>query len=252
MFARRIAVIGTGYVGLTTGACLASLGHHVVCADIDPDKIDRLRQGEIDILEPGLPELVSEGVAAGRLQFREALAFLGARPEADVELIRPLISAQAGAAPPLSFGRVLLLPPRRARVLTVALDDPDGALAALQARVSAGLEQLGVYTPEKRAFRAHVTVARLRPRVQPPRSTELALEPLSFPGEAVTLFQSVLHPSGARYEPLATAALAAGWAGAAGGWPDELLKNLKKSESGRSRKRVSLLFNPFSYAVIER
>ena len=138
------------------------------------------------------------------------LAFLGARPEADVELIRPLISAQAGAAPPLSFGRVLLLPPRRARVLTVALDDPDGALAALQARVSAGLEQLGVYTPEKRAFRAHVTVARLRPRVQPPRSTELALEPLSFPGEAVTLFQSVLHPSGARYEPLATAALAAG------------------------------------------
>jgi hypothetical protein len=42
------------------------------------------------------------------------------------------------------------------------------------------------------------------------------------------------------------AALAAGWAGAAGGWPDELLKNLKKSESGRSRNRVSLLFNPFS------
>jgi UDPglucose 6-dehydrogenase len=74
VFARRIAVIGTGYVGLTTGACLASLGHHVVCADIDPDKIDRLNDGQIDILEPGLPELVSEGVAAGRLEF-----VLGAR-----------------------------------------------------------------------------------------------------------------------------------------------------------------------------
>ena len=79
MFARRIAVIGTGYVGLTTGACLASLGHHVVCADIDPDKIDRLNDGQIDILEPGLPELVSEGVAAGRLEFvlgaRQAICF---------------------------------------------------------------------------------------------------------------------------------------------------------------------------------
>lgn len=69
MFARRIAVIGTGYVGLTTGACLASLGHHVVCADIDAGKVERLRRGEVDILEPGLPELVGEGLAAGRLRF---------------------------------------------------------------------------------------------------------------------------------------------------------------------------------------
>ncbi|MBW0118336.1 UDP-glucose dehydrogenase family protein [Pseudonocardia abyssalis] len=69
MFARRIAVIGTGYVGLTTGACLASLGHHVVCADIDEAKVARLRAGEVGILEPGLPELVAEGMAAGRLSF---------------------------------------------------------------------------------------------------------------------------------------------------------------------------------------
>ncbi|HEX3589947.1 MAG TPA: 3-hydroxyacyl-CoA dehydrogenase NAD-binding domain-containing protein, partial [Pseudonocardiaceae bacterium] len=52
MFARRIAVIGTGYVGLTTGACLASLGHHVVCADLDEAKIERLRRGHVDIMEP--------------------------------------------------------------------------------------------------------------------------------------------------------------------------------------------------------
>ncbi len=69
MFVRRIAVIGTGYVGLTTGACLASLGHHVVCADVDAEKVKRLAAGEIDILEPRLAELVSEGMAAGRLSF---------------------------------------------------------------------------------------------------------------------------------------------------------------------------------------
>src|SRR5882672_3396093 len=78
MFVRRIAVIGTGYVGLTTGACLASMGHRVVCADIDAEKIARLRQGDVAILEPGLSELVAEGMAAGRLKFvvgaRDAIA----------------------------------------------------------------------------------------------------------------------------------------------------------------------------------
>jgi len=69
VFVRRIAVVGTGYVGLTTGACLASLGHHVVCADVDAEKIKRLSSGEVDILEPGLADLVSGGLAAGRLSF---------------------------------------------------------------------------------------------------------------------------------------------------------------------------------------
>ena len=65
----RIAVIGTGYVGLTTGACLAHLGHTVVCADIDADKIGKLRDGIIPIVELGLAELVSEGMVSGRLSF---------------------------------------------------------------------------------------------------------------------------------------------------------------------------------------
>ena len=69
VFVRRIAVVGTGYVGLTTGACLASLGHHVVCADVDAEKVKRLCAGEVDILEPRLAELVAEGLAAGRLSF---------------------------------------------------------------------------------------------------------------------------------------------------------------------------------------
>jgi UDPglucose 6-dehydrogenase len=70
----RVTVVGTGYVGLTTGACLAALGHHVVCADIDAAKIQRLRAGKVDILEPGLADLVASGVAAGLLEF-----VLGAR-----------------------------------------------------------------------------------------------------------------------------------------------------------------------------
>ncbi|KJK45799.1 UDP glucose 6-dehydrogenase [Lentzea aerocolonigenes] len=69
MFVRRIAVVGTGYVGLTTGACLASLGHRVVCADVDQAKVERLSRGEVDILEPKLADLVGEGIASGRLSF---------------------------------------------------------------------------------------------------------------------------------------------------------------------------------------
>lgn len=69
MFARSIAVIGTGYVGLTTGACLASIGHQVACADVDAKKIFELQKGEVNIYEPGLRELVIEGLTAGRLEF---------------------------------------------------------------------------------------------------------------------------------------------------------------------------------------
>jgi len=65
----RIAVIGTGYVGLTTGVCLAHLGHDVVCADIDAHKVARLSAGEVPIVENGLAELLAEGLASGRLRF---------------------------------------------------------------------------------------------------------------------------------------------------------------------------------------
>jgi UDPglucose 6-dehydrogenase len=67
--ASTIAVIGTGYVGLTTGACFASLGHEVICADIDEEKVERLSRGEIPILEDGLDRLVAEGIRSGRLRF---------------------------------------------------------------------------------------------------------------------------------------------------------------------------------------
>ena len=64
-----IAVIGTGYVGLTTGAYLAHLGHSVTCADIFEDKVARLKRGDVPILEAGLDDLVAEGLGAGRLDF---------------------------------------------------------------------------------------------------------------------------------------------------------------------------------------
>jgi UDPglucose 6-dehydrogenase len=65
----RIAMVGTGYVGLVSGACFADLGHHVICADKDSRKIDMLRSGKVPIYEPGLDELVQRNVNAGRLQF---------------------------------------------------------------------------------------------------------------------------------------------------------------------------------------
>ncbi|MBS1157331.1 MAG: UDP-glucose 6-dehydrogenase, partial [Proteobacteria bacterium] len=65
----RISIIGSGYVGLVTGTCLAEYGNDVVCLDLDPGKIALLQQGSIPIYEPGLEEMVHRNVAAGRLRF---------------------------------------------------------------------------------------------------------------------------------------------------------------------------------------
>jgi len=65
----HVAVVGTGYVGLTTAACLAHLGRDVTAIDIDRTKIDRLQQGELPILERGLDQLVTDGLDSGRLTF---------------------------------------------------------------------------------------------------------------------------------------------------------------------------------------
>jgi UDPglucose 6-dehydrogenase len=70
----RIAMIGTGYVGLVSGACFADFGHQVTCVDKDGDKIAALRRGKIPIFEPGLDALVESNVKAGRLDFATDLA----------------------------------------------------------------------------------------------------------------------------------------------------------------------------------
>ena len=68
-----ITVVGTGYVGLVSGACLADFGNHVTCVDSDASKIERLRNLELPFFEPGLPELVERNVAEGRLRFASDL-----------------------------------------------------------------------------------------------------------------------------------------------------------------------------------
>ena len=67
----NIAVIGTGYVGLVSGTCLAEKGHHVTCVDIDEKKVQSLREGVSPIYEPGLSELITKNISAGRLRSEE-------------------------------------------------------------------------------------------------------------------------------------------------------------------------------------
>jgi UDPglucose 6-dehydrogenase len=70
-----IAVVGTGYVGLVSGACLADFGHTVVCVDSNPDRIEQLQRGEVPFFEPGLAELVQRNAGAGRLRFTTDMAY---------------------------------------------------------------------------------------------------------------------------------------------------------------------------------
>ena len=77
----QIAVVGTGYVGLVAGACLAETGNDVVCADIDAGKVARLNGGEIPIYEPGLEPLVERNLREGRLRFTTEVAAAVAEAE---------------------------------------------------------------------------------------------------------------------------------------------------------------------------
>ena len=78
----RVAVVGAGYVGLTTGACLAAMGHRVVCTDVDEDRVAQLCSGRVPFHEPGLPAVVGRGLDSGRLSF--AVGSTAAAAEADL------------------------------------------------------------------------------------------------------------------------------------------------------------------------
>ena len=95
---KSICVVGTGYVGLVTGTCFAELGNTVTCLDIVPEKIERLRAGEMPIYEPGLEPMVQRNYAAGRLRF--STDYATAIPGADYIFIAvptPTIAGGAGA-----------------------------------------------------------------------------------------------------------------------------------------------------------
>jgi len=81
----HISVIGTGYVGLVTGACFSAFGWHVTCMDRDQDKVAQLKAGQVPFYEPGLPDLVQQGMQQGTLQFSTQLE--DSVPESDVVLI---------------------------------------------------------------------------------------------------------------------------------------------------------------------
>ena len=89
---KNICVLGAGYVGLVTGACFADLGNHVVCLDIDEQKITSLQEGKVPIFEPGLAELIQRNVKAGRLGFTSHY------PEAlqDVEFVFIAVGTPSG------------------------------------------------------------------------------------------------------------------------------------------------------------
>lgn len=93
----RLGVVGTGYVGLTTGACFAHLGHHVVCGDIDQRKVDLLNDGQIPIVEDGLEQVVLDARSEGRLEF--VLGAAAAAADADIVfLCVPTPQSEDGSA----------------------------------------------------------------------------------------------------------------------------------------------------------
>ena len=136
---QRLAIIGTGYVGLVTGACLADHGHDVVCLDVSEQRIHMLRQGKLPFVEPGLDEVVHRAQAAGRLRFAvgmqeaigdRALAILAvgtpSRPDggADLRFVEAAVDDVARLAP-------------KGLVLVTRSTVPPGTGDALQGRLDA-------------------------------------------------------------------------------------------------------------------
>ena len=135
----RIAMIGTGYVGLVTGTCLADNGNEVVCVDSNQAKIEMLLQGRVPIYEPGLAELVSRNAAAGRLRFTTNLA--DAVAEAQLIFIAVGTPPAADGSADLSFVWQVVdsLAPHLAADAIVVLKStvPVGTNAAAYARLKA-------------------------------------------------------------------------------------------------------------------
>jgi 2'-5' RNA ligase len=158
-----------------------------VALDLPPHVVDALTGIELD-------ETLWRRVRPETLHV--TLAFLGERPD-PAPYIDVVERERGTPAPSLRLTRLHAL----RSVLAVELAHE--GLADLQRRIADGV---GVH--EQRAFRAHVTIGRLRPRTRRPKAPAIALEPLAFHAETVTLYRSTLSPKGPTYTPLATASLA--------------------------------------------
>ncbi|HTY95665.1 MAG TPA: RNA 2',3'-cyclic phosphodiesterase, partial [Solirubrobacteraceae bacterium] len=149
----------------------------------------------------GRPELRALGAEV----LHVTLCFLGSRPVGEIDDLARVPAATAGEVGELSVGAPLWLPPRRPRNLTVEIHDHDGELERLQQELVGELRRAIDWEPERRRFRAHLTVARVRGR-EPVSATsgatfELPPTPaLRFRPESLTLYRSWLQPSGASYE----------------------------------------------------
>ncbi len=150
----RISVVGTGYVGLVTGACFADLGNQVACIDIDADKVARLRRGEMPIYEPQLEEVVQRNLAAGRLLFTtdyaEGLAqaefvFIAVNTPAGPEGEADMGQAQAAATSIAEHlrGHAIIV-----NKSTMPIGAGDWVAAILERRVAPGVEFEVVSNPE--------------------------------------------------------------------------------------------------------
>lgn len=107
----KIVIVGSGYVGLVSGACFADFGHDVVCVDKAEEKIKALKNGVIPIFEPGLDRLVESNVKAGRLSFTTELA----GPVADAEVVFIAVARRRAVAMAMRISAMSTPPPARLR-----------------------------------------------------------------------------------------------------------------------------------------
>jgi RNA 2',3'-cyclic 3'-phosphodiesterase len=142
------------------------------------------------------------------------LCFLGSRPVGEIAALAAAVGSYEGPACELSLGAPLWLPARRPRALAVEVRDREGELARVQSDLSETLVRAGSWEPERRRFRAHITLLRIGRGAYAPRGSRgdrapAALPPLpatpglEFAPEAIVLYRSWLDADGAGYEPLA-------------------------------------------------
>jgi RNA 2',3'-cyclic 3'-phosphodiesterase len=147
-------------------------------------------------------------------QMHVTVCFLGSRPVDEVDALAATIPACAAHACELELGAPVWLPPRRPQALAVEIHDEDGELSRLHEQLERALAAAAVdWEPQRRRFRAHVTVARVRGggrRERNGRAAHPAPPPtpqVRFAPESLTLYRSWLDPGGAKYEPLARCSL---------------------------------------------